>query len=356
MIASDPGTSASPEATDSAVAAEPQAPIAPLPEEPTPPVALPRPPEGQRIIALGGGKGGAGRTVLTANLGILLAQLGKKVVIVDAALGNANLHTCFAMELPALRIGDVLSGRVRRLEDAAMPTGVAGLSIVCGSVDYGAAKLKHLQKLRLMERMRLVEGDFILLDLPGGMGQNALDLFLAADLGLVVVVPEPTSIECAYRFLQSAFLRDLHGPGVHEGETPEIRRILELASKRGGELPSPLDLALRVEAQDEGAGSFLRGRMRSFRPTVLLNQARTTADGRLLDAMRSVSRRRFGIHIDLLGPIDYDDSVWVSVRRRLPLILEYPDSAATKAIGNVARKLVAAQAPVRRELAAPGTS
>ena len=62
---------------------------------------LRRRPEGQRIVALGGGKGGVGRTVLAANIGIYLAQMGKKVVLVDAALGGANLHTCLAMELPS---------------------------------------------------------------------------------------------------------------------------------------------------------------------------------------------------------------------------------------------------------------
>jgi flagellar biosynthesis protein FlhG len=311
--------------------------------------------EGQRIVALGGGKGGAGRTVLTANLGIYLAQLGKKVMLVDAALGQGNLHTCFALDVPAANLGDVLDGRARSIEEVAQQTGVPGLMLVAGPTELGRANPKHPQKLRVLEKIRLLEVDYVLLDLAAGTAYNTLDFYLAADTGLVVVMPEPTSIECAYRFLQSAFLRDLYGPGVHERESPSTRRILELLSQRGGGAVTPLELIAEVEAQDAASADFLRRRLRRFRPGFVINQARTTADGRLVDALRSVVRRRFGFEIDVLGPIDFDDSVWVSVRRRRPLVLEYPDSAAAKTIGNVARKLLAAHAQAaKRESIAPG--
>jgi flagellar biosynthesis protein FlhG len=318
--------------------------ILPFREEAVAGPTLRRRPEGQRIVALGGGKGGVGRTVLTANIGIYLAQMGKKVVLVDAALGGANLHTCLAMELPSLNLSDFLAGRVKHVEDVAQPTSIPGLTLVAGSGELGGANPKHPQKLRLLERIRSMDVDFVILDLGAGTAFNTLDFFLAADRGVVVVAPEPTSIESSYRFLQAAFFRDLYSPGIHEGEAPWTRKLLEVVAQRGGDqLSTPLELIAEVEGQDAGSAQFIRRRLAQFRPFLLVNQVRTTADGRLPEAMRSVARRRFGFDLEVIGPVDYDDSVWLSVRRRRPLLLEYPDSAASKAVGNVVRKLLAVQ-------------
>lgn len=303
-----------------------------------------RRPEGQRIVALGGGKGGVGRTVLAANLGIFLAQAGKKVVLVDAALGGANLHTCLAMELPAITLSDFLAGRVKRVEDVVQATSIAGLSLVAGAGEPGGANPRHPQKLRLLEKIRAVDVDFIILDLGAGTSLNTLDFFLAADRGVVVIVPEPTSIESGYRFLGAAFFRDLYGPGAHEGEAPWTRKILEIVAQRGGEqVRTPPELIAQVEMQDPSSADYLRRRLARFQPFVLINQARTTADGRLPEAIRSVCRRRFGIDVESLGPVDYDEAVWMSVRRRRPLLLEYPDAPASKAIAAIARRLMAVQ-------------
>jgi flagellar biosynthesis protein FlhG len=327
----------------------------PFPEESFVGPVYRRRPEGQRIIAFGGGKGGVGRTVLAGNLGIFLAQSGKKVVLVDAALGGANLHTILGMELPRLNLADFLAGRVQQVEDLSIPTRIPGLSLVAGSSEIAAASSKYPVKLRLLERIRALDVDFLLLDLGPGTSFTTLDFFLAADRGVVVVAPEPTSIELGYRFLQAAFYRDLYGPSVHEGEVPWTRRLLEIVALKGGDhLSGPLELVAEVESQDPRSGEFLRRRLRQFRPFLLVNQVRTTADGRLPEGMRSVARRRFGIDLEVAGPVDYDDCVWMSVRRRAPLLLEYPDSPAAKAIGNVARKLMAVQARGWRESAVPG--
>jgi flagellar biosynthesis protein FlhG len=313
-----------------------------------------RKPEGLRIIALGGGKGGVGRTVLAANIGIYLAQAGKKVVLVDADLGGANLHTCLAMEIPALNLSDFLAGRVKHVEEVAQATTIAGLSFIAGSRELGSTNPKHPQKLRFLEKIRTMEVDFVILDLAAGTSFSTLDFFLAADRGVLVVVPEPTSIEAGYRFLESAFFRDLYSPGIHEGEAPWTRKLLEIVAQRGGEkLSTPLELAAEVGAQDLESGRFVRRRLARFRPYLLVNQARTTADGRLPEAIRSVCRRRFGIELETLAPVEYDDAVWMSVRRRRPLLLEYPESPATKSIVALARRLMAVQAPQTPADAAP---
>jgi flagellar biosynthesis protein FlhG len=86
----------------------------------------------KKIWAVAGGKGGTGKTVLTSNLGVGLAILGYKVILIDGDLGGADLHLSFGMPVPKRNLNDFLSGRVPSLNDVLLPTRSANLSIICG--------------------------------------------------------------------------------------------------------------------------------------------------------------------------------------------------------------------------------
>src|SRR5436309_5447879 len=77
-------------------------------EEVTPAPDRPEEPRARHIIAVGSGKGGVGKSLLTANVGIYLAQLGKRVVLLDADLGGANLHTFVGIDRPAITLGAIV--------------------------------------------------------------------------------------------------------------------------------------------------------------------------------------------------------------------------------------------------------
>src|SRR5207253_10311126 len=151
---------------------------------------------GRRIIAIGGGKGGVGKSLLAANLGIYLAQLGKRVVLIDADLGGANLHTFVGVERPKVTLGDFFDKRVARIEDCVVATAVKGLGLVSGEGDpLWAANPRPATKNRLINQVREIDTDYLICDLPPGSGFIALDFFLVAHIGILVVVPEPTSVE-----------------------------------------------------------------------------------------------------------------------------------------------------------------
>jgi len=157
---------------------------------------------GRRIIAIGGGKGGVGKSLLAANLGIYLAQLGKRVVLIDADLGGANLHTFVGVERPKVTLGDFFEKRVARIEDCIVDTGVKGLGLVSGEGDpLWAANPRPATKNRLINQVREIDTDYLICDLPPGSGFIALDFFLVAHIGILVVVPEPTSVENTCRFI-----------------------------------------------------------------------------------------------------------------------------------------------------------
>ncbi len=127
-----------------------------------------------RIWAVGGGKGGVGKSLVAANMGILLAKRGKRVVLVDVDLGAANLHTFLGMDAPDDTLSHFLKGEVRDIRRLVKKTGVENLEIISGAkdsldvVDFGAASVK-----RLKDALSALGRDYVLLDIGPGTSANA---------------------------------------------------------------------------------------------------------------------------------------------------------------------------------------
>jgi flagellar biosynthesis protein FlhG len=298
----------------------------------------------RRIVAVGGGKGGIGKSLISANVGIELARRGRRVVLVDADLGGANLHTCLGIERPQRTLSDFIERRVATIDEVISPTGVPGLSLVSGALDHlEAANPRHAQKMRLLRHLQSLDADFAVLDLGAGTHLNVLDFFLVADHGLLVLVPEPTAVENAYRFVKAAFWRRLRNVVGVFGYEPMLRGLLE-----SGRFRSPVELVDALSRRDPEAGENLRRQLASFRPRLVVNQARTAQDVAVGSGVVTAWRRYFGLGMDYLGAIDYEDEVWQAVRARRPLVLEHPASRAARAIGRVVDGLLALDAGVER--------
>ncbi len=296
----------------------------------------------RRIIAIGGGKGGVGKSLLAANLAIYLAQLGKRVVLVDADLGGANLHTFVGVERPRVTLGDLFNKRVDRVEDCIVETAITGLGLISGEGDpLWVADPRPATQRKLIEGVTALDVEFLICDLPPGSGYMALDFFLTAHVGVLVVVPEPTSVENAYRFIKSAFLRRLRTSAeLLPAATAMLERLSQLSGlpSEGG-IPAPLDVFEAARAQDLDLAAAIEVEMRRFRPRLVVNQTRTRADLELGPQMRSAGRR-LGLQVDYLGHLECDDAVLHAVRKRHPLLTEHPDSKAAKNIERIARKLL----------------
>lgn len=288
------------------------------------------------VLAIGGGKGGIGKTLLTANLGICFAQSRLKVVLVDADLGGSNLHTCLGIDHPQRSLSDFVQRRVERIEDTIVETGVEGLGLISGAQDFlGSANIKYTQKLRVLKRISRIDTDLVLMDLGSGTSFNVLDFFLVSDLGIVTMVPEPTSLENSYRFIKSAFYRMLR----HRERSEPFRKIIEEAmepqNQRG--IRTPYDLIRVVSKMDPERGDSYKAWMLAFRPLLVINQVRSEQDEELGVAVRMACRKYFGIDLDFLGNIPYDDAVWQTIRRRAALLLEEPDSPIADSFRTIAR-------------------
>jgi flagellar biosynthesis protein FlhG len=343
-------------------------------------------PKGMRIIAVSGAKGGVGKSLVATNLAIYLATIGRKVVVVDADADGANLHTFLGVDRPGFlatyvpplpsfhlvadgsapppladpsrptavtrKIPPLGLGRLRpsspreekkpRSPDDPIETSIPGLSLLHAGLDEPPkGTSRRRTRSALMTHLRALDAEYAVVDLGSGVTPSLVDFWLGADLSLFVSLPEPTAIENTYRFLRCAFARFIRARVEAPG--PRARLIHKL--RELGNAPAPLDLATALESERDELAATVRAEMEDgFRFRMVFNQTRLRADLELGDRMRSAALRRLGVHLEYLGYIDSDDTVWSCVRARRPLLVESPGTKASKSIEKIARRLIALDA------------
>jgi len=295
-----------------------------------------------RVVAIGGGKGGVGKSLVAANVGIFLATIGKRVVLVDGAFGAPNLHIFAGVPRPARSLSEALAPGGPSLQEIAVATHVPGVRLVAGMFDPPWVAQPTPEAVRaLAGQLRALAADFVIVDLAPGLTSPTLELFVEADIGVLVAVPDPTSIELMHRFIRAAFLAWLGRRGLaHLAEVPSRRPV----DHEGG-TPSPLEIYLAaVESRPDDVDA-LRDAILRFAPHLLVNSARSKSDMELGRAVVSVARRRLGAPLRYLGHLEYDEAVWASTRRRRPLLIEHPETRVAKCFERVARAILAARPP-----------
>jgi len=292
-----------------------------------------------RIIPVGGGKGGIGKSFVTANLGLLLAGKGNQVVLVDLDLGGPNLHTFFGLQQVEVGVGDFLDRSVARLDQAVTPTRIPNLSLIAScDCSFEIANLPYAQKLKIIDAVRRLPHDFVLLDLGAGTSFNTLDFFLAASEGIFLCTPEPTSIENAFRFVKAVYLRRLKQLLKTHTFTAIAREAAE--NVREG-LTSPSDLIETVLRHDPEKKPFLQETLSELNFNLILNQVHQRIDPTLGYRIAKVCNQHLYSSFSFLGNVSYDEKVRDAILARRLYIEQYPQNLTSVDLKNIAGKLVA---------------
>ncbi|MDH4205984.1 MAG: P-loop NTPase, partial [Desulfobacteraceae bacterium] len=163
-----------------------------------------------KIVAIGGGKGGAGKSVFSTIMAFWLARTGNRTVLMDVDLGGANLHTLLGIKSPDRTLNDFITRKFEELEDICIDTSEKNLRLISGASDVLSLANPHFsQKIKLMTHLSRLDADYVVLDLGAGTSFNVLDFFLIAHKKIIVLTPEPTSIQNAYIFVRNAVYRKL---------------------------------------------------------------------------------------------------------------------------------------------------
>jgi flagellar biosynthesis protein FlhG len=247
-----------------------------------------------RVIAVASGKGGVGKTNLVANLAVELARSGKRVCVLDADLGLANVDVVLGLT-PRESMLQVLRGE-RRLADVIVdgPAGVRIIPAASGVEELTA--LSATDRLRLLDEVDALSGslDVLLVDTAAGISSNVLYFTAAAAEVLVVVTAEPTALTDAYALI-------------------------------------------KVLAARYGRTEFL----------VAVNMASSAADAEAaFRRLARVSERFLRVRLEYQGYVPFDDAVPRAVRHQQPVVELTPGTPASVGIGHLARRLVG-RAPAR---------
>ena len=214
---------------------------------------------------------------MTANVGITLAQMGKRVCVIAADLGGANLHSCLGVTQTGATLDLFVMRQSEELQELAVPTSVPNLSLISGAGHVlGAANPKYQKKMRLIRKIRAINFDHVLLDLGAGTGFNTLDFFLSGDLGVLICLPEPTSIDNLYRFVKAAFFRQLRDLDRTLGVSELVQAAM--ADQNADTVSTPQALFERIKRLEPERGAALHEAMQQFPPKLVVNQVRSGAD------------------------------------------------------------------------------
>lgn len=302
------------------------------------------------IIAVGGGKGGVGKSLVSANLAVRLAAAGKRVLAIDLDIGGANLHTYFGVNAPRFALADAIIFKSRTLSEISQQTSVDGVKLVAGGREEawgGPGGLDQSALKALFEALFSLkaqgEVDIVILDLGAGTHKHTVDFFTAAHFGLVTVLPEPTSIENAYLFLKTMLFRVIEHVGHWSDQRAvanEIRSLLLAPDQPGirsaGYAEKLRAAALKYPAFISQLGLALGGRTVG----ITVNQVRCQKDIDVGKSMEVIGERYFGFQSRFCGYLNYDEAAWKSLRNRRLLVIDFPHSVLSRRFSDLARQVL----------------
>ena len=296
----------------------------------------------KQIYSIGGGKGGAGKSFISASLGVSLASEGKKVVLVDLDLGASNLHTFLGLRTPPMGLEGFIDKRSSQLEEVALATPIPNLYLVSSTrCSLEIANLFYAQKVKLINAITNLPFDYILLDVGPGTHFNTLDFFLSTPDGLFVATPEPTAIENTFRFVKSVYLRQLKHL-LKQANMWHIYRE-EIGKLSKGSLKTPLEFITILMGRDTQNGFTLKDLLDNMKFKLILNMFRGKVNENIGRQIVSVCNRHLYPSFEFIGNISYDDRVYEAIVSNHIFVRKYPYTKTAGDLQDIVKTLMEKQ-------------
>jgi flagellar biosynthesis protein FlhG len=288
-----------------------------------------------QIIPVASGKGGVGKSLVSANLAIVLGQADKKVVLADLDLGASNLHLVIGQHSPKAGVGPYLAGHCK-FDEILTPTDYPGVTFIAGDAEIpGLTALKISQKNDLIRKLQNVDADYLIVDLGAGTHLAILDLFLMSPQGIVVATPTVTATLNGYLFLKNVLFRLMYNTFKKNSRAYAYLEKLkkDAASLQRLYLPKLIEV---IEEIDGESVSLLKKRIEQFYPRLILNQVDDPKDiDKALKIRRSCQ--------EYLGVVFNDNLQDKALAARLPVIAYKPNSLIAQSIYRIAEKILVSQ-------------
>jgi len=283
-----------------------------------------------KIWAIGGGKGGTGKTFVTSAMGTYIAGKGKRVTLIDIDIGGANLHSFLGISRPKKSLTDFFEAGAS-LNKLAVKTGIDNMSLITGDIHSLASdNIKFTQKLKLFRHIMKLNKHYVIIDLGAGSHNNTIDTFLMADKKIVILEPEITSVENMYHFIKNALFRKLRMSLREYGFKDIVEQMWERREEYN--IKSLRELIDSIRVNFSHVGDIIDRELSDFKLCLILNKIRSSDDILIGSSMKSIFMKYLGVDTKFAGFVEYDDSVWRSVRERRPFMLNYSLSRSAKEV------------------------
>ena len=293
-----------------------------------------------QILPIASGKGGVGKSAISLNLSIALAQLGKKVILCDFDFGGANLHTMLGHKNNKPGLGHFINKLEEHLEPLIQKTAVENLGFIAGDcLIPGTPNMDYFSKKKILKELNQLEADYVILDLGAGSAYNTLDFFLVTYKSILVTTPEITSILNAYSFLKSSAFRFLAQQFSAKSEERKFIQDFTHTRLEGTEL-SFVNLMEELYKRFPESSAKAINKLDSFRPQVILNKGRESNDIAMGQRLKSLVKNKLNMNMEFIGFIPHDDEISLSIARRTPLILTNPEGDFARRIYPTAQRVI----------------
>ena len=253
-----------------------------------------------QILPIASGKGGVGKSLLSANLAIALGQAGKKVVLADLDLGASNLHLALGHNVKNNSIGTYLTDK-SSFQSIIEPTEYDNVSFIAGDSQIpGLTTLKAAQKTKLLRNFHSIDADFLILDLGAGTHQIILDMFLQSPQGILVTAPTVTATLDGYLFLKNSVFRLLNTTYKRGSAGHQYLEQLKTNSDamKSIYIPKLVDQLSVVDPVNTG---LFKTRMNQFKPRLVMNMIDDPKDADRAQRIRNSCSQYLGMDLEYLG-------------------------------------------------------
>ena len=300
-----------------------------------------------RIIAVGGAKGGIGKSIFATNLGIYLSSQGKRTVLVDLDLGGANLHLYLGERFLKFTINDYLNKNVPSISDIMVSTKYGPDLVGGGSSQLGSANIHFSRKLKLLNAIKQIDADYIIIDLGADTSYNVIDFFLAADHGIVLTTCDPASYLDAYNLIKVALFRKLNrifGPEseLRKYKDPDLLWLIKEATMPGTGNKGKVieDLIKRIKKELPKGLPLIEHVLETFRPGLVVNMISENDNvSEVVKRVQDVSQRMLTVAVDYLGSIDYQSDIKRSAQDLVPVISRDPEGNLSECFRDILRAI-----------------
>ncbi|MDR2110248.1 MAG: P-loop NTPase [Spirochaetaceae bacterium] len=295
-----------------------------------------------RILPIASGKGGVGKSLIAANLAVVFARLGKRVVLADLDLGASNLHLVLGYQSPKKGIGLYINGTQGNFSDLIIDTEIRGLRFIPGDNEIpGTANLKTSQRKALVKQLLALEKDtdILILDLGAGTHQSILDFFLLSGQGIIITAPMVTAVLNAYVFLKNTSFRLMYT--IFDKGTTAYRYLDQVRKEGSG--PRMLyipQIAAEIKKLDPAAYAKFKAHFDRFHPRLIMNLIDDPKDADVAMKIRRSCEEYLDLQIEHLGIIYRDSIQDVALSSRLPVVIYKPQSMIAQAIYRIADKIL----------------